>query len=65
MATLDTKGPEALYLSDKIKALGEEPMLMDMSMRDEKRGVRTEISAEEVAKAGGSRLGQLSDSHDL
>ena len=65
MATLDTKGPEALYLSDKIKALGEEPILMDMSMRDEKRGVRAEISAEEVAKAGGSRLGQLSDSDDL
>lgn len=65
LATLDTKGPEALYLSDKIKALGEEPILMDMSMRDEKRGVRAEISAEEVAKAGGSRLGQLSDSDDL
>lgn len=65
LATLDTKGPEALYLSDKIKALGEEPILMDMSMRDEKRGVRAGISAEEVAKAGGSRLGQLSDSDDL
>ena len=65
LATLDTKGPEALYLSDKVKALGEEPILMDMSMRDEKRGVRAEISADEVAKAGGSRLGQLSDSDDL
>ena len=62
---MDTKGPEALYLSDKIKALGEEPILMDMSMRDEKRGVRAEISAEEVAKAGGSRLAQLSVSDDL
>ena len=65
LATLDTKGPEALYLSDKVKALGEEPILMDMSMRDEKRGVRAETSADEVAKAGGSRLGQLSDSDDL
>ena len=65
LATMDTKGPEALYLSDKIKALGEEPILMDMSMRDEKRGVRAEISAEEVAKAGGSRLAQLSVSDDL
>jgi uncharacterized protein (UPF0261 family) len=65
LATLDTKGPEALYLCDKIKALGEEPILIDMSMRDEKRGARAEISAEEVAKAGGSRLAQLSDSDDL
>lgn len=65
LATMDTKGPEALYLSDKIKALGEEPILMDMSMRDEKREVRAETSAEEVAKAGGSGLEQLSDSDDL
>lgn len=65
MATMDTKGPEALYLSDRIKALGEEPILLDMSMRDEKRGVRAEISAEEVAKAGGSGLEQLSDSDEL
>jgi len=62
---MDTKGPEALYLSDKIKALGEEPILMDMSMRDEKQRTRAEISAEEVAKAGGSRLAQLSVSDDL
>ena len=62
---MDTKGPEALYLSDRIKALGEEPILLDMSMRDEKRGVRAEISAEEVAKAGGSGLEQLSDSDEL
>jgi len=65
LATMDTKGPEALYLSDKIKALGEEPILMDMSMRDEKQRTRAEISAEEVAKAGGSRLAQLSVSDDL
>lgn len=65
LATLDTKGPEALYLCDKIKALGEEPILIDMAMRDEKRGVRAEVSAEEVARAGGRRLAQLSDSDDL
>ncbi len=64
MATLDTKGPEALYLSDRIKALGEEPILMDISMRDEKR-VRAQVSVEEVAKAGGTRLAQLSVSDDL
>ena len=65
LATLDTKGPEALYLGDQIKSLGEEPILMDMSMRDEKQGRRAEISAEEVAKAGGSRLAELSVSDDL
>ena len=65
LATLDTKGPEALYLRDKIQTLGEEPILMDLSMRDEKQGTRAEISAEEVAKAGGSRLAQLSVSDDL
>ncbi len=65
LATLDTKGPEALYLSDKIKSLGEGPILMDISMRDEKQRTHAEISAEEVAKAGGSRLAQLSGSDDL
>ncbi len=65
LATLDTKGSEALYLSHKIKALGEEPILMDLSMRDEKQETRAEISAEEVAKAGGSRLAQLAISDNL
>ncbi len=64
LATLDTKGTEALYLSDRIMGLGEEPILIDMSMRDEKR-VRAQVSAEEVAKAGGSTLAQLNDSDDL
>ena len=64
LATLDTKGPEALYLSDKIRELGEEPILVDMSMKDEER-VRAQVSAEEVAEAGGGRLAQLSDSDNL
>ena len=33
LATLDTKGPEALYLCDMLRDLGEEPLLMDLSMR--------------------------------
>ena len=35
ISTLDTKGAETLYLRDKIRSLGVQPLLMDLSMRGE------------------------------
>lgn len=65
LATLDTKGPEALYLGDTLRDLGEEPLLMDLSMRYGDRVLRSRISAEEVAEAGGSSLEVLSESKEM
>ena len=65
LATLDTKGPEALYLCDMLRDLGEEPLLMDLSMRYGDRVDRSIISAEEVAEAGGSSLEVLSESREM
>jgi uncharacterized protein (UPF0261 family) len=65
LATLDTKGPEALYLCDTLRDLGEEPLLMDLSMRYGDQMPRSIISAEEVAEAGGSRLDVLSASREM
>ena len=65
LATLDTKGPEALYLCDALRGLGEEPLLMDLSMRYGDRIPRSRVSAEEVARAGGSSLQVLSESKEM
>ena len=65
IATMDTKGKEALYLRDKIKTLGQAPMVMDLSMKGgEGRGL-AEIPAYKVAKAGGSSVKQIRGSQDL
>lgn len=59
IATLDTKGKEAQYLINRIRTLGVETLLMDISMRvQEKYGA--DISQVEVAQAGGSTMDELS-----
>jgi uncharacterized protein (UPF0261 family) len=65
LATLDTKGAEALYLSRQIKDLGGQPLLVDISMRRDERAIPAETSADEVARAGGSSLENLSNSGDM
>lgn len=63
IATMDTKGVEALYLRERIKGLGRKPVLMDLSMAG-KAEVQAEVSADEVARAGGSSLEQIHGSRD-
>lgn len=65
LATLDTKGAEALYLSETLRSLGAQPLLMDLSMRYRDRSIRADIPADEVAQAGKSSLKKLSDSRDM
>lgn len=63
IATMDTKGVEALYLRERIKGLGRKPVLMDLSMAG-KAEVQAEVLADEVARAGGSSLEQIHGSRD-
>ena len=65
LATLDTKGPEALYLRQVLIGLGARPLLMDLSMRYGDRVVESGISAGEVAEAGGCSFEVLSRSRDM
>jgi uncharacterized protein (UPF0261 family) len=65
LATLDTKGAEAFHLSETLRSLGAEPLLMDLSMRYGERALRADISADKVAHAGKSSLKRLSDSRDM
>lgn len=59
LATLDTKGPEALYLRGRIEERRQKPFLMDLSARGERRKSEADIPASDVARAGGTSLKQL------
>jgi uncharacterized protein (UPF0261 family) len=54
MATLDTKGPEALYLSGRIRAGGGRPLVIDTGMGGTPNGVKPDISRDVVARAAGT-----------
>jgi len=64
IATLDTKGEEALFLRERIRAQGCEPILLDISMREGERSGEADISAGEVARAGGASFQEISSSTD-
>ncbi len=63
ISTLDTKSAETLYLRDKIAALDLKPLLMDISMRGIK-GQKPDITAEQIAAAGGSTFEAICESRD-
>ena len=63
ISTLDTKGAETRYLRDKVASLGLEPILMDISMRGSE-GERPQITAEQIAVAGGSTFEAICESRD-
>lgn len=65
LATLDTKGAEALYLAETLRALGGEPVLMDLSMRRADCEEVIDFPAEEVARAGGVTLDAVNDCRDM
>ena len=64
VATLDTKGEEALFLKERIRDLGCEVLLMDISMREGPLCKEADITSEEVARAGGSTLEEIRSSRD-
>ena len=58
LSNLDSKAQEALYLKDQIQAHGGTPVMMDMSIIREPE-VRSDISAEAVAKAAGGDIVEI------
>ncbi len=63
VSALDTKGLETNYLVDKLKALGLNTLLMDISMRGDKPS-KADIPPERVAAAGGSSFEEIRNSRD-
>ena len=63
ISTLDTKGAETLYLRDKIASLDLKPLLMDISMHGSE-GEKPDITAEQIAVAGGSTFEAICESRD-
>jgi len=55
VATMDTKGREALYIADHLKAEGIAVILMDAGIRGT-APLPVDITRRQVARAGGSRL---------
>jgi len=58
LATLDTKGQEAEYLRQQLKALGSRALVMDMGVLNQPEA-RADITRAQVARAGGTSLRQL------
>jgi len=58
VATLDTKGAEAKYLKDLIEVRGHKTILIDTNMGGEPT-IPPDISAEEVARAGGGDIREI------
>jgi uncharacterized protein (UPF0261 family) len=64
LATMDTKGPEALYVRREIEKKGLKPTLMDLSTKGRRQRSGADIRAAEVARAGGTSFKLLSSSSD-
>ncbi len=58
ISTLDTKGEETFYLRDKLRGLGVNALLMDLSMRGDGSS-RADIPPAEVARAGGMTIEEI------
>lgn len=65
IATMDTKGREALYVKHTLASLGLSVILMDLSMRHGGDFGEPTVSASQVAEAGGCRFEDLDQSRDM
>jgi uncharacterized protein (UPF0261 family) len=63
ISTLDTKGEETLYLRERIRGLGLDPLLMDVSMRGGHVSP-ADITPGQIAAAAGSTLEQIQSSRE-
>ena len=59
IGTLDTKGPETLYLKECVEALGCATLVLDSGILGEADGIVPDVSREEVAIAAGSTIDAL------
>lgn len=63
LCSMDSKGEEGLYLRKQIEINGGDPILMDIGIGRE-ANVTSDISAAEVAKAGGGDINEIRASRD-
>ena len=63
ISTLDTKGLETEYLVEKLKGLGLNTLLMDISMRGDAPSI-ADIPPDRVAAAGGSNFEEIRNSRN-
>jgi uncharacterized protein (UPF0261 family) len=59
LATLDTKGPEAAYLRDALRARGLTPLVVDCGILDPPLDVVPDVTSDQVARHSGSSIEQL------
>ncbi len=62
LSTMDTKGPETLYLRDRIRKFGGIPLILDMAMSERSDGA--DIPPEEVARATGADIAEIRSSRE-
>ncbi len=62
ISTLDTKGPETLFLRDRIREKGGKPLVLDLSMSTDSPGA--DISPAEVASAAGANIEEVRASRE-
>ncbi|MEW6112206.1 MAG: Tm-1-like ATP-binding domain-containing protein [Thermodesulfobacteriota bacterium] len=62
ISTLDTKGPETLYLRESIRQRGGSPLVLDMSMSGDTTGA--DISPADVALAAGTNIEEIRQSRE-
>jgi uncharacterized protein (UPF0261 family) len=59
LATLDTKGPEAAYIRDRLREHGLTPLVIDCGILGEPLGIVPDVSSDDVARSGGSSIDEL------
>lgn len=59
VATLDTKGPEAAYLCERVAERGAEPLLIDVGVLGEPEEVTPDVTRAEVAQAAGRTIEEV------
>jgi uncharacterized protein (UPF0261 family) len=62
LATLDTKGPEAGYLRDRLRDRGLEAVIIDCGILGPPLDTVADVSSDEVARHSGSSIAQLRES---
>ena len=63
VSTLDTKGPETLYLRDRIRDRGGKPLILDLSMSGGASDA-ADITPASVAKAAGTTIEEIGRSRE-
>ncbi len=61
LATLDTKGPEAAYLRDRLRERGLSALVIDCGILDAPLDIVPDVSSDDVARHSGASIAELRD----